>query len=662
MRGGLLVRPGLTHGARPERSVTGEARGMDRRLGRWLQSVSSRKPSLAGSRSMLKEARAGARALGARPDEAIDEELVALRRRVRNEGLNRELTVAILSQLIHHCEALFGFEPHDEQLFAAWALTQGHLIEMQTGEGKTITAAIAAIMVALAGVPVFVVTANDYLVERDATSQQPLFRRFGQRVGFVRSGMDENQRRLAYEADVTYCSNKQLIWDYLRDAQNVGHGSGDIARELGGLIGEQRGLPLLRGLCFALVDEADSAMIDDARTPMIISRSVPATREVVTEATVALGIARSLDDGHFTIDTVSGLVTLEPEGLAQVRELTARLQGRWQQERYALELVRQALSALHVFRLDQHYIVTDDKVRLVDEGSGRVLEDRKLQHGLHRMLEVKEGCSASPETEALAALSFQRFFPRFMQLAGMSGTLWEAKGELSWVYGCEIVRVPPHRKSRRKTLPMRVFASREDQCQAALEVIEQRRREGQPVLVGTRTIHFSETLSSLLAAHGIEHELLNARQDADEAAIVARAGRSGSVVVATNMAGRGTDIPLTEEARAAGGLHVLCLELNDSARVDRQLFGRAARQGDPGSVETVLSLEDELVHTFTANRQIKLVSGLVRHGAPMNQAVARWVVRRAQRACEKHHTEQRRRAFEAAASLAKRLEFGGDGG
>ncbi|MCP5181106.1 MAG: hypothetical protein H6993_11985 [Pseudomonadales bacterium] len=657
---GTPIRPGIRLGARPERKAAARHSALDARVAAWLQGRRNL-CQFDGFRARASAIRARANAPELRDANALAEQTTALRRTLRHQPLDEPLIIEAFALISRHIEDCFGLVPHDEQLFAGWCLLSGAMTEMRTGEGKTLTAALPAVTLALNAVPVHVITANDYLVARDAAFLKPLYRRFGLRVDHVQADMDDDRRRLAYAADVVYCANKQIIFDYLRDHLRVGparHGLTDVCQDL---LGNRQAQPLLRGLCYAIVDEADSALVDDARTPMIISRPVPASAAELTETRIALSIARTLRrERDFRVQRDQGQITLTTQGEELVQQLCRRLDGHWQIPRYRDELLRQALTAQHLLRRDRDYLVMGEKVELIDESSGRILVDRKLQHGLHRCLEMKEGLEVTDATEPVAALSFQRFFPRYLRLAGMSGTLREVADELRIVYGAPVVCVPPHRPSQRRDLAMRVAPDRRVQLAWLLDDVDTRHAAGQPVLIGTRSVAFSELVSQHLHAAGLEHALLNARQDAQEASIIAGAGEPGAITVATNMAGRGTDIPLAPAAVAAGGLHVVSLEINDSARVDRQLFGRAGRQGDPGSAQAILSLEDELVGK---SLPASLIGWLRRQLADPNactRCLARVTVRFAQRRCERRHAGMRRQAHEMSKQLDRRLAFTGD--
>ncbi len=519
-------------------------------------------------------------------------------------------TVRALAAVRELARRTLGKRPHDCQLLGVCGLLSGRFIEMDTGEGKTLTAGLAATIAAVARVPVHVVTVNDYLAERDAQTLAPLYAALGLRVGSVRGGLSLAQRREAYACHVTYCTNKELVFDYLKDRVAAGPGGGRLRsalRELHGL-GEPTSW-LLRGLCFAIVDEGDSVLIDEARTPLILSQAVPGE---VDEAAFrqALTLAGALQAPRdFTLSTGGRDLRLTEAGLARVDGLAAHWRGGWRVAQARRRLVEQALRALHLFRRDEHYLVVEGKVQIVDEYTGRVLEGRKWEQGLHPLIELKEGCALSEPVRTVAGISYQRFFRKYLRLAAMSGTAREVALELRQVYELPYLRVPPNRPNRRHRLPDRLLPDAAAKSAAIIDAVRACQARGQAVLIGTRSVGASEAVSAALAACGIAHRTLNARQDADEAALIAAAGQPGAVTVATNMAGRGTDIELADGVRAAGGLHVLLTEFHTSSRIDRQLFGRCARQGDPGTCQAVVAWDDDL---------------FVRHGGLLRRALVPW--------------------------------------
>lgn len=430
---------------------------------------------------------------------------------------------------------------------------------------------------------------------------RPVYSALGLSVGLISEGMTPEQRRAAYASDVTYCTNKQLVFDYLKDRIVMGHNSGPLRFELDSLCndGKQQSQILLRGLCFAIVDEADSVLVDEARTPLIISRPSD-TRKEPQIYEQALEMATELEPlSDFKLIQQERAVELTRQGKDKIAGYGETLGGIWRGQRHRESLIRQALSALHFFIRDTHYLVQDGKVLIIDEYTGRLMPDRSWEQGLHQLIEAKEGCEISAQPETLARISYQRFFRRYLHLSGMTGTAREITGELSAVYGLGSLVIPTHKPQLRQNLGSRVYPDLDRKYNAILARIHEMREVGRPVLVGTRSVAASEQLSQLLDELSVPHSVLNARQDLEEAEIIAQAGKRGRVTVATNMAGRGTDIHLGESVSALGGLHVIATEQHEASRIDRQLFGRSARQGDPGSYEYILSLEDEIVQKFS---------------------------------------------------------------
>jgi preprotein translocase subunit SecA len=535
-------------------------------------------------------------------DEAALQAVVAeARDRLHREGLTPAAVRQAFALVREASRRTLGKAHHPSQLMGGLTLLAGRLAEMQTGEGKTLTALLPVITVALAGAPAHVVTVNDYLAARDAETLGPVYRFFGLDVGVVVQDQPQPERLAAWCCPVVYTTNKDLVFDYLRDrlpAPGGGPALHTAARTL--LDGRSAAAPRrVRALYFALVDEADSVLVDEARTPLILSAQRDDVEEVRTYAR-ALAVAAELQaDTHYRVRARERAIQLLPAAEARVTELCAADQGLLTARRARLALVQQALSALHLYRRDEHYIVRagddgQDKVEIVDENTGRVMPDRAWEAGLHQMIELKEGVPTTARRETLSRITYQRFFRRYLRLAGMSGTVMEVAPELRAVYGLEVVRIPTHRKVLRRDLGVRLLADAASRWAAVAARAQALAAAGRPVLIGTRSVAASEAAGRALAALGLPHTVLNARHDAEEAAIVADAGQAGRITVATNMAGRGTDIHLDDAVRAAGGLHVILTEFHDSGRVDRQLFGRAGRQGDPGSFEAIVSLDDEL--------------------------------------------------------------------
>lgn len=531
-------------------------------------------------------------------DEALRQAMQEVAARMQTAGFRDDLLARAFAIVREASRRTLGMRHHDVQLLAGQALLRGRIAEMATGEGKTLAATLGVCTAALAGAAVHVVTVNDYLAERDAEDNTPLFAFFGLSVGVVKQDMAIDDRRALYERDVVYVSNKELTFDYLKDRIALG---ATIAPQLKlRRLSRGRGAVggILRGLHVAIVDEADSVLIDEARTPLIISETLPDDlgEEIYQQAITVAAQLRA------ATDYVRGRqrdIWLTAAGEQSVVGLVGGFGGVWKSPLWQKELISKALSALHLFQRDQHYIIAENKVQIVDEFTGRVMPDRTWERGLHQMIEAKEKCEITGQRRTLSQITYQRFFGRYLLLAGMTGTAEEVGPELKRVYDLDVMRIPTHKPTRRRRLPDQIFRTSEERWQAVAERAQAVAEEGRAVLVGTRSVEASELLSKLLAARGVVHTVLNARQDKEEADAVGMAGQLGRITVATNMAGRGTDIKLAAEVETRGGLHVILTEFHESARVDRQLFGRSARQGNPGSVEAIVSLSDELFLRYT---------------------------------------------------------------
>ncbi|MGD1276139.1 MAG: hypothetical protein ABR964_02810 [Tepidisphaeraceae bacterium] len=500
-----------------------------------------------------------------------------------------------------------GLRPFFVQIMGAVALCEGLITEMATGEGKTLTAAVAASLWAWMGRPVHVITVNDYLVQRDATDMRPIYELMGLNVGYVIHETTPSERYDHYRRDVVYITSKELVADFLRDQIALGNLRTATQTAVGLLIApSHHGRLLVPGLWKVIVDEADSLLIDEAVTPLIISNSPEAegnTQLYQHADTLAAQLQQKAD---FTIDWSTRSVELTQRGHNRLDELARDDGGFWQGQRRREELVTQALTARYCFIRDEQYLVsTEDKVQIVDEFTGRIMADRSWRHGLHQAIEVKEGVPVTADKENLARMSFQRFFRQYPIMAGMTGTAWESRGELWGIYHRPVIRIPTNKPCIRTHLPLRFFDTLLQKWEAVVHRVCEINDTGAPVLVGTRSVLASEEVSRRLAALGRSHRVLNATQTAQEASIVAEAGQQGKITVATNMAGRGTDIRLARGVAEMGGLHVIATEPHTSGRVDRQLYGRAARQGDPGSAQMLASAEDDLLmrHAARLRRQ-----------------------------------------------------------
>jgi preprotein translocase subunit SecA len=657
-----LLRPGVAVGRYPQREDIRE-NWLDRAVGRingaGRQLLRSRGR---GFEAFVSEVNAAAAGLDALSDPELQWRTRELRRRMYSEGLKDELVAQSFALVREVAGRRLGMRHYDVQLFGGRVMLEGMIAEMETGEGKTMTATLPACAAALAGIPVHVVTVNDFLVTRDAAWMKPVYSAFGLTVGTILEGMSLEERRTAYACDITYCSNKQLAFDYLKDRLLLGRENRQLHLQVEGLHAERprSSRLLLRGLCFAIVDEADSVLIDEARTPLIISNKGDNRQEESTYRD-AMAIARQLASPRdFTIRARDRQVELTDFGKARARKLSRAYGGIWSGVKRRNDLLKQALAALHIYQLDKDYLLKDGKVQIIDEYTGRVMEDRTWERGLHQMIETKEGYAISGRQETLARISYQRFFRRYLRIAGMTGTAREVAGEMWAVYRLNVVRVPTNRPLRRVSLPQQVYARSDQKWRAILARIRERHREGRPILIGTRSVSASEHLSGLLRASLLPHQVLNARQDEEEAQIIAQAGRRGAITVATNMAGRGTDIRLDPGVAENGGLHVLCTERHDAARIDRQLFGRGARQGDPGSYELIVSIEDELVTDYFGKRTLQSFAWFADPGSGqlpgwLGVAVLQW----SQLAAELHHGAIRRDLLKLDDNLGDLLAFSG---
>ena len=655
---GTQLRPGIAGGFYPERPQTSSS---------WLQKTVH---SLAGvvksgeiSKRKMDKIVSGIHLYGQLFEKLDDEGMRAktneLRRQLHQQGLTQNLTSQAFALVRETAGRTIKMRHFDSQLIGGWIMVHGGLAEMETGEGKTLTAVLAAATAALAGIPVHIITVNDYLVTRDAEIMSPVYQALGLSIGAVTAAMDEVARRNGYACDITYCTNKQLAFDYLRDRILLGNDHGRLRLQLEKLHdGNARTERLfLRGLCFAIVDEADSVLIDEAITPLIISRQSEGSEEKKTYLQ-AIAISKKLAvNADFKVDQRERQIELSEKGSKRLAEAAKIIGGIWSGTRRREELICQALAAEFLYLRDRHYLVQDDKVLIVDENTGRVMADRSWERGLHQMIEIKEGCEVTGRREHLARLTYQRFFRRYLRLAGMTGTAKEVRRELWSIYGLQVLRVPTNKLGRRKDVGHHIYPNQTEKWNIVARHIKKVQQSGRPILVGTRSVEDSEHLSKLLHSIGIVHQVLNARQDESEAEIVSKAGAKCCVTVATNMAGRGTDIPLGRGVAELGGLHVISTERNEARRIDRQLYGRCGRQGDPGSYESILSLDDELLAHHLSDFFRLPLKRLVVDGK--SQSLAFLAMRLAQSARERRYLRMRRDLLQIDEQLGRLLAFSG---
>jgi preprotein translocase subunit SecA len=552
-----------------------------------------------------------------------------------------------------------GMRHYPVQLMGGIGLIEGRLVEMATGEGKTLTASLTAATAALAGIPTHILTVNDYLAARDAEQLRPIYEALGLCVGVVQYGQSAGERRAAYRCDITYGANKEIAFDYLRDRLALGQrGHGNLLVERLSREDSDTGL-ILRGLHFAIVDEADSILIDEARTPLIISGTSGGEDNHEVYATALRLADMLLVDRDYSIARDARTIAITDAGSAKLAAEARYLPGVWQSRRGREQLATQALAARHLHHRDKEYVVVNDKVQIVDEFTGRIAYGRSWQHGLHQLIEMKEGCPITNPDKTLASITYQRFFSRYLRLAGMSGTSSEVGAELSAIYGLDVVRIPTHRPSIRRFCGITLFKQAEAKWRATITAARRQSANGRPVLIATRSVAESERLGMMLARTGCEHVVLNAQHNSIEAAIIAEAGTAGKITVATNMAGRGTDIKLAPGVAERGGLHVILTEFYESARIDRQVIGRSGRQGDPGTYEMIVALEDELFQRFCRPLARSL------HGlAPSNssQLPAWWakILRlHAQHSAQRRHYRMRQATMKLQHKLDRSLAFAG---
>ena len=644
-------------GSYPERVVDGdEAR--DRQTWRTIGAAFwSQHRALRRGRAFVEEVLAQEEEWRSISDGALPECVREVRRALSQQGLEGRPSARAVALVREMADRRLGLRAHPCQVLGAWAMLHGLAAEMDTGEGKTLAIAIAAATAALAHLRTHVITVNDYLVERDARELAPLYASLGLRSAAVIAGvLSPAERAARWRADVVYCSNKGLVFDYLRDRVAMGQRRAPLHRELDRLAG--RPSPLLAGLEFGIVDEADSVLVDECRMPLVLAqaRAPLYTADVFVGALELAGRLEARD--HYLVSPAERRVELTDLGCAALGELGSRADF-WRVARRREELVRQALTALHVLKRDEHYLVRNGGVSIIDASTGRTMPDRSWELGLQQMVEVKEGCALTGGRETLARITYQSFFSRYHRLGAATGTAREVAGELWRTYGLRALRVPRHRPSRNVARGTTISANDEEHCATLVARAAALQGRQQPVLLATRTVAASERLSSALTRAGLPHQVLNARNEAAEAAIVAQAGQAGRITISTNMAGRGTDIKLGGGVDVLGGLHVIVAECNEAARLDRQLFGRAGRQGDPGSYERVLSLDDELMRAHAPSWLRAWIAELVSAKPELGGLLARCAFGFLRARLERTAARRRRLALFEDRRIGDALSFSG---
>lgn len=579
-------------------------------------------------------------------DTQLKKRSLSLQYRARSgEKLDR-LLVEAAALVREAARRTVGLRQYDVQLLGGIAMFHGNIAEMETGEGKTLAATLPMYMHALVGKGSHLATVNDYLALRDAELMKPVYRALGLTIGVIQTGMSQDERRAAYGSDITYGTAKEFGFDFLRDRlllRRTGE-SGTSWKSAGLEMETKNEQPVQRGMHFCLVDEADSILIDEARTPLIIS-AIPGEaqlRAVACYQWAADAAKQFEEDVDYEYDHEKKKVELTFEGRQKTRMMEKPIEMGPVGLVDIYEYIERAVKVAREFYLHQQYVVNEGEIVIVDEFTGRMAEGRKWSAGIHQSVEAKEGVEVSVETGHAARVTVQDLFRRYTILAGMTGTAATSARELKKIYETNVFTIPTNRPVRRARLPYVVYPDADGKWAAIVEEIQRLHSAGRPVLVGTRTIEKSETLSKLLTEAGIPHQVLNARHIAREAEIVAEAGHFGRVTVATNMAGRGTDIKLGEGVAELGGLHVIGTEVHDAARIDRQLAGRCGRQGDPGSFQQYLAVDDEILELAYGPKKAARTAARagVRGAGQSTMSPARF--RRAQRKIERRHFRGRK--------------------
>ena len=604
--------------------------------------------------SLIKEARLQAKKYISLSDDALKATALDLAYEARKNERISPLLARGFALVLAAATRNLKMTHYDVQLAGGRAMCDGHIIEMRTGEGKTLTATLPLFIHALAGRGALLATANDYLARRDAAEMQAVYQALGMNVGVIQTEMSRPQRRAAYKCHITYGTMKEFGFDFLRDhsgerkrsQQQLWYGnSGSQAPD--------NDLPVHREPHFILIDEADSILIDEARTPMIISSAADedAQQQQLQLFNWCAKVADQFqEDDDYWYDKERRKVDLTPDGTALVRAIgkPTGLDGVGLPEMY--DFIERAIQVHRDYERDREYVVRDDEIVIVDEATGRLSEGRRWSRGIHQAIEAKEKVKVTVETETQAKVTVQSFVSRFPLIAGMTGTAISATKEFRKIYRTPVTVIPPNRKSQRKEQPIHFSKTESEKWAAVLNNIKEVFATERPILIGTRSISKSELLSRLLNQEGILHSVLNARQVEKEAEIVASAGQRGRVTVATNMAGRGTDIKIDSAVAGLGGLHVIGTEMHESARIDRQLLGRCGRQGDPGSFCQFICSEDKLLESAYGKQKADRyrIIGKIRSN--------RWWIdlfRKAQRKVETQHYRSRKILMFNEKQLAK---------
>ncbi|WP_025684133.1 preprotein translocase subunit SecA [Paenibacillus maysiensis] len=557
-------------------------------------------------------------------DEELQAKTAEFKARIEQGTTAEEILPEAFATVREASKRVLGKRHYDVQLLGGIALHEGKIAEMKTGEGKTLVGTLPVYLNALLGKGVHVVTVNDYLAQRDSGEMGQVYNFLGMSVGLNLSGLGHGEKQAAYACDITYGTNNEFGFDYLRDNMV--------------LYKEQM---VQRPLYFCIIDEVDSILVDEARTPLIISGQAQKSTELYFAAD---RFVKSLNvEEDYTLDIKVKSVALTENGVSKAENFFG-LENLYDQESVTINHhIVQALKANAIMRLDVDYVVADGEVLIVDEFTGRLMAGRRYSDGLHQAIEAKENIVVQNESMTLATITFQNYFRMYRKLAGMTGTAKTEEEEFKKIYGLEVLQIPTNRANQRVDMPDVVYKSVKGKFHAVVDEIVERHKNNQPILVGTISIENSELLSEMLKRKGVRHKVLNAKYHAEEAEIISRAGEAGSVTIATNMAGRGTDIVLGEGVASIGGLHIIGTERHESRRIDNQLRGRAGRQGDPGSTQFYLSLGDELMKRFGADNVLNMMERLgFEEDQPIESRMITRAIESAQKRVEGNNFDQRK--------------------
>ncbi len=638
---------------RTRRRHVEQLRGIDAMAGRWITRTKHSRKGM----SFLNEQADHVLALGDQwkdyTEDQLDERVMDIRQIFARRDYTDAHVVVAMAAIREVARRELGEYPYKVQVMGAMGLFHGQIVEMVTGEGKTLTAALGASLLAWLRRPIHVVTVNDYLAQRDADTRKPIYRRCGLAAQGIVSDTPPEERQSLYRLPIVYLTQKELVADWLKDQLKLGRIVDPVSARwrsyaMAGGSKASQGV-MIPGLFVALVDELDAVLIDEAVTPLIIAKARGADSQGELYLRARELAMQLVPNEHFVVDLRKRRVKLTEEGRYQAEDLLGEQDDIFKRSpRRREEMLEQALVAEHCYLIGDQYQVVEDEIVIVDEYTGRFMEDRQWQHGLHQAVEAKHALEVTEDRDTLASLSFQRFFKQYPHLCGMTGTAAEAIAELEATYSLPVRVIPTNRPMQRKMLPDLIFARSEDRWTAVAQEVRQMHQQGRPVLIGTRSIESSEQLSELLTKQGLEHQILNAVHHEEEAPIVAKAGQLGAITVATNMAGRGTDIKLGKGVTDIGGLHVILTERHTARRVDRQLYGRSGRQGDPGSARNIVSLEDELLIKFSG----KLSAALRTRFAARHTPLPAWTKRVFDRAQRKAQNQ----AFKSRAQVLRQDE------